>query len=269
MTLSTHIKLRFILTSITALTFCSLAQAENILTMNAGKLSISINSKGQISALTDSANNHNYIMQRCLTGLISIQEWNGKVNPQKEPMLSPVSAKLLKNDNNSALIELNYNNGAVLQATIEAKKEYFRMELVQAKPLDNINKITWGPYFTTMREPIGKHIGITRSKNFSIGLISLEMNTDGEGWANTSGAIYERGGSRLIQVSYDRTKPRALRRSFPHAVSTPEDVTIIGSAVALFGTKRGYDNELNIIEKIELAENLPHPIYRGVWAKRS
>ncbi|MBN2814385.1 MAG: hypothetical protein JXQ80_09925 [Bacteroidales bacterium] len=47
----------------------------------------------------------------------------------------------------------------------------------------------------------------------------------------------------------------------------PIDVDFIGSAIALFGCPE--EKTLDIIEKIELGEGLPHPEIDGVWIKRS
>ena len=47
----------------------------------------------------------------------------------------------------------------------------------------------------------------------------------------------------------------------------PIDVDLAGSAVAMFGCPEPMT--LDIIEKIELGEGLPHPMLDGVWIKRS
>jgi hypothetical protein len=47
------------------------------------------------------------------------------------------------------------------------------------------------------------------------------------------------------------------------------DLTVVGSALALFGCPIGKKNELNIVEKIELGEGLPHPTFGGQWNKYS
>jgi hypothetical protein len=250
--------------------FSFAAETENILTMSAGELRLSIDDKGRISALTDIKNGHNYISERGASYLLRIQNWNGKLNPKSEPVINPQSAAVVKKTGQAAVIELKYKNGEKLLIGIAHKKQYFKMKLLKAEPLDNITKVEWGPYFLAMREPRGSYIGIARSPDFSIGLLTLEINTDGEGWDHNQVATYDLGGTRLVQMSYDRSKPRALRRGCPEIISTPEKgLTVLGSAVALFGIKRGYDNELNLIEKIELAENLPHPMFKGKWAKRS
>jgi hypothetical protein len=47
----------------------------------------------------------------------------------------------------------------------------------------------------------------------------------------------------------------------------PINVDFVGTSIALFGCPS--DITLDIIEKIELAEGLPHPLLNGVWLKRS
>jgi len=252
-----------------AVSCSSLAGAE-ILSMEVGRLKLSIDDKGKITSLTDIKTGKNYISNRGESWLMRIQEWDGKVNPKKNPLLNPVSATIIKKQKKSAIIELKYSKGETVKIGILKKDGYIKMRLLDATPLNNISKVMWGQYFTAMLEPIGMYVGINRSKDFSIGLLSLDMNTDGGGWDHTFPASYDRGGSILLQESYDRSKPRALRRQCEYIISKPiKGKTVKGSTVVFFGVQRGRDSELNIIEKIELAEKLPHPIFKGKWTKRS
>jgi len=255
---------------IVLIAFSSSLHAANILSMTSGQLKLSIDDKGKIDELIDISTGKNYISKRGDSWLMRIQKWNGKVNPKKEPMLNPVSAKTIKKNENEAIIELTYKNGEKVKISILKKRNYFTMKLIDATPLKDITKVMWGHYFTAMCEPIGMYIGINRSKDFSIGLLSLEMNTDGTGWDHTFAAGFDRGGSTLAQEAYDRSQPRALRRQCEYIISTPiKGLTVKGSKVALFGVKRGRKPELDIIEKIEIAEKLPHPMFKGKWTKRS
>jgi hypothetical protein len=243
--------------------------ADEIATLTAGKLRLGIGSDGKLLQMTNTVDGKNYLLKRVPSYLLSIQEWNGKIDPRKNPLIHPDSASVIKKTSKGTLIKLTYKNKYNLQVLILKKKNYLSMKLVKCEGIDNISEVKWGPYYLTMREKLGKWIGIARSPDFSIGMISTELNTDGEGYDMNFGAIYDMGGTKLVQESYDRSKTRALW-SCPAIVSTPvKDVNVLGSSVALFGVTAGRDNELNIIEKIELGEKLPHPMYKGKWAKRS
>ena len=244
--------------------------AENIVEMTTNTLKFGIDGNGKITYLVDQSSKTNYVMKNTNSYLLRIQNWSGKVNPKNNPMLDPISASLIKKNSNSATIELKYKNGEKLQVLLVNKGKYIKMKVLEATPLNDISKISWGPYFLDMLEPVGMYIGIARSKDFSIGMISLDMNTDGAGWDHTFGAMYDRGGTKLIQISYDRSKPRALRQQCKYIISTPiKNLTVEGSSVALFGIKQGRVSELKLLENIEIAEKLPHPMFKGKWTKRS
>ena len=252
------------------LIFALSLNAKEIIKMSAERLLFAVDDKGKVTVVSDNASGTNYIMQSSSSYLMRIQKWDGKVNPKNNPMLDPVSAKLIKKDSSAALVELMYKNGEKLQIALENKKKYIKMKLVKIEQLNDISKVTWGPFFLKMHEPVGSYIGIARSLDFSVGMLSLDMNTDGEGWDHTFGAMYDRGGTKLVQESYDRTKPRALRHQCKYVISTPiKGVTVKGSSVAVFGVKRGRDFELKLLESIETAEKLPHPMFKGKWTKRS
>jgi len=68
--------------------------------------------------------------------------------------------------------------------------------------------------------------------------------------------------SRDYRTGRDITNPHNGRTQYVQ----PVDVDYIGSSVALFGCLEA--QTLDVIEKIELAEGLPHPIIDGVWLKR-
>ena len=86
-----------------------------------------------------------------------------------------------------------------------------------------------------------------------------------------SAAIKKPFGSELRLFSRDRRKPRIIgnwQGNKDHIQYVePIDVDLIGSAIALFGCPELLT--LDVIEKIELGEGLPHPMMDGVWIKRS
>ncbi|MBK9390999.1 MAG: hypothetical protein IPN68_12675 [Bacteroidetes bacterium] len=86
-----------------------------------------------------------------------------------------------------------------------------------------------------------------------------------------SAAVKKPFGSELRLFSRDRRKPRVIKNwlgNKDHVQYVESiDVDFAGSAVALFGCPEPMT--LDIIEKIETGEGLPHPMLDGVWLKRS
>jgi hypothetical protein len=86
-----------------------------------------------------------------------------------------------------------------------------------------------------------------------------------------SAAVKKTYGSELRLFSRDRRIPRIIKNWLGNKDYTqfaePIDVDLTGSAVAMFGCPE--PKTLDIIEKIELGEGLPHPMLDGVWIKRS
>ncbi|MDR1141647.1 MAG: hypothetical protein LBL62_08140 [Planctomycetaceae bacterium] len=261
--------------------FVSLVSALMISTMNAeeqvifdgtaGDLRLAISQTGKITSLTGISTGENYIDRKKACYLLECGIYDG----DGAKMLLPLSAKATKKDtdnNNSTAIELSYDKGITLTVLITPKQGWFRMELVKAEPVAEVSQVTWGPYRTTMRGQIAEWLGMNRSDNFAIGLLSLEPNTDA---AQRMTASYTDEGS-LIQLSaYDHTRGRFIEvqsnklhtfNKLRKAVPIPE-LTTVGSAVALYGCSSGRKIELGVIEKIVLAEGLPHPTYEGVWNK--
>ena len=84
-------------------------------------------------------------------------------------------------------------------------------------------------------------------------------------------AVKKDFGSELRLFSRDHRKPRIIpirsgSADYKQYVE-PIDVDFAGSAIALFGCPA--EKALDIIEKIELGEGLPHPELDGFWIKRS
>jgi hypothetical protein len=125
-----------------------------------------------------------------------------------------------------------------------------------------------------MEGPIAEYLGLNRSDDFTIGLLGLNPNTEGAIWG--SGHAFaaefipiEIGGSQVYVSCKDRSRPVGIDRQDrkPMPVQPVPGLTVVGSAVALFGC--GPAKELDWIEAIELGEGLPHPLMDGKWAKRS
>lgn len=73
-------------------------------------------------------------------------------------------------------------------------------------------------------------------------------------------------GSEILFYALDRRIPRTIGSGESLQYIEPIEVDFAGSAIALFGCPE--NKVLDIIEKIELEENLPHPEIDGTWIKR-
>jgi hypothetical protein len=86
-----------------------------------------------------------------------------------------------------------------------------------------------------------------------------------------SAAVRKPYGSDLQLFSRDRRIPRVIKHWLGNKDYTqfaePVDVDFTGSSIAIFGCPEPMT--LDIIEKVELGEGLPHPMLDGVWIKRS
>ena len=86
-----------------------------------------------------------------------------------------------------------------------------------------------------------------------------------------SAAVRKPYGSDLQLFSRDRRAGRVITNWLGNKDNTqyaePIDADLAGSAIAMFGCPEPMT--LDIIEKIELGEGLPHPMLDGVWIKRS
>ena len=80
-------------------------------------------------------------------------------------------------------------------------------------------------------------------------------------------AVKKPYGSELRFYARNRNLPRKGQLGSAMQDIQPVNSDFIGSAIALFGCPE--PKTLDLIEKIELAENLPHPMLNGVWVKRS
>lgn len=247
-------------------TVCCVARGSETVSLEAGVLRLQVEERGLVTALVDIRTGMNYIAPAehpCwLVECHTYGEGTHTVLKQ------PASLEVVSKTDAAARIALKCDDDTTLAVLITANTDYFTLELVDAKPVADISHITWGPLRTTMRGPIAEWLGLNRSDDFTIGLMSLEPNTDGVNGPMSFAASYQPAhGASMELWSFDHTREREYAK---HRFSSPiPSVTVIGSRAALFGTKRGRDAELDIIEKIELGEGLPHPMYRAKWAKRS
>ena len=256
------------LLSLSSLTFSQ----KKILDQRAGNLRLVLAKSGRITTLENVTDGTNYVVPGEASYLLECQKYGAD---STKAMLQPESMKIINQTKTGTKIELSYKEGVRLTVLITPKKDYFRMELTNAVPVAEISQIVWGPYKTTMRGLIGEWLGLNRSNSFTLGLLTLEPNTDGisKSYMPIS-AAYTNSGSLIQLTSFDHTLGRFVRfvengnEQLRKSVPIP-GLTVIGSKVALFGCPAGKSNELGVVEKIELGEGLPHPTFGGQWNKYS
>ncbi len=237
----------------------------------ADDLRLAIDDNGRITILEDVSRQTKHLSPVKESYLLSCQLYDS-VNVWNPDLMPPISAKVIEKTETETKLELKYDHGVRILVRITPKSGYFKMEVTEATPIEQISHISWGPYYTTMRGPMADWLGLNRCDEFTLGLLSLEPNTDGGQPYLIRTASYFNEGSSLQLLSCDHTRGRFIpvdttvhfRRSEPIP-----GLTVVGSAAALFGADAGEENELEAIEKIVLAENLPHPMFNGEWVKRS
>jgi hypothetical protein len=249
----------FLILSISIICF-SFSDNKQYFDQKAGQLRLAIDKTGKITALEDVTRGINYLASEKVSYLMGCKKYTDNGSSDA---LYPEKMKIIGQSKAGTKVELSFGEGVKLRVLITPKAEYFRMELIGAEPVSEIDQIMWGPFNSTMQGVIGDIVGIARSGNFSLGLMSLEPNTDG-------GASYSSKGSLLRMSAFDQTRGRFRGGKAHLRMSVPiPGLTVTGSAVALYGCAAGMANELAIIGKIELEEGLPHPTLNGEWIKTS
>ena len=174
--------------------------------------------------------------------------------------------------------------GALARVRVDEKGSHVRLELKAVEPLapgapvPQVDVAAWGPYPTRLRKTVGEVVGVVREDGYAIGLQSLNIKTLGGHPENDEGnadrPYAARGtewGSVLGAYSMDRSRPRRIAVWNKRAPNMPVPAlpgeTVVGSAIALFACAE--PDALATIGRIEVAENLPHPLIDGLWAKVS
>jgi len=175
-------------------------------------------------------------------------------------------------------IRLRYGQATIVVA-VEIKATHVNFELVQVTPAGMIERVQWGPIATAIRQTVGEVIGVVRNDRFAVGLQVLNVKTLGGFSLNEEGRDTSRGqtakpmpwGSTLQAYSIDRSLPRRVSvwgTHFPKMPVPPiPGETCVGSKIALFGCAA--DRALDRIGRIELAEDLPHPVFDGQWSRKN
>ncbi|MCK0156309.1 hypothetical protein MWU65_03905 [Cellulophaga sp. F20128] len=263
--------------------------SDNGMVFTAGDLMIGMNGKGAIVELEDQKSKTNYLFKDTVPNTILAIKVNGKLEyPQT----------IKANEDGKTLVLEYPKNMVEAQLQVVEKENYLTFELIAITKEAEIELVLWGPFKTTIHQTVGETIGVVRNSEFSIGIQALNLRTlggypledgdDGTPSYNIFGTtslvdvsdslqILYRGhtalpkdyGSSIQAYTRNRSKERIVKTMNHQSYVAPiyKDLGIIGSKIALFGCAP--EEVLNTIEKIELAEGLPHPTLNGEWAKRS
>lgn len=267
----------------------SSCQPDNRTSFESNSLVLNLDEKGNIKQLVDKNSGIDYLALQQDAPFLSIRI-NNKIH-------GPASMIFEKEANH---LVFYYDSVKVTaRVKIEIKESHLTFELAEIDSVDNIELVIWGPYPTTINKSIGETVGVVRGEDFAIGIQSLNPKTlggypwnendcmpqldifEGDDYSDLSeeGKRYvlyrveaakpEDFGSTLQAYCRNRTKDRIIENWQHPKYLAPAyyDGGIIGSKIALFGCP--VDQTLDFIGKIEIAENLPHPIIDGEWGKQS
>ena len=191
-----------------------------------------------------------------------------------EDILLPKSSKWKGNE-----VDVSFDKGINVRLSVKPKKDYITFTVVNVKNEGSVDAVFYGPFPTTINQTIGEIVGVVRNGEYAIGIQSLNAKTtggkltypDGSDPARGSTATEEKYGSSLQAYCINRNKVRNYNiwtDKIPDAyIAANPDGKLQGSAIALFGTPE--EKVLDVIEKIELGEGLPHATLNGVWVKKS
>ncbi|WP_065219175.1 MULTISPECIES: hypothetical protein [Butyricimonas] len=258
-----------------------------VVTLDTDAFRFQVDKDGYVSSMYDHVNHREYIAKDQVSPLLAIRA-EGEYE-------TPSSAAW---DEENALLSLTYpKHKTSVKIHIEAVDMYVKLEVREVRSEKDIDLVIWGPYATSISQTIGECVGVVRDSAYAIGLQALNPKTIGgyptteddvdpsyDIFATTSLAdvadsvkVLYRGqaakrtdfGSVVQAYCRNRDKERLIPMwGHSHfSVSAYNDGGVEGSKIVLFGCPEG--KVLDYIEKIELAENLPHPELNGVWMKRA
>jgi hypothetical protein len=242
------------------------------LTIDCGSMQIDIDKTGKLTRIFDVKNKKDYINKRLQTYLMLLKSYSDK------KLQPPKSMKFIKKSGKSLLVRLTYGNNINADILIRQENGWFHLELKKSNNVKEIDAVRWGPFYTNIVGSVGEFFGLLRGDHSTLGLMSLEPNTDGEcidgnGHINTRSPAstcakwlgYSQKGTFLLLDSTDHTRSRKIE-DFRYSTPLP-GVTVIGSKVALHLSKNG--KVLDKIENIIKKEGLPYLTLGGVWIKKA
>jgi hypothetical protein len=260
------------------LTFAALAtlmasppRAQAQATLGGAALHLALDARGHLSSLRHATGSRNLLAADTTAALLTVVTGNQHVAP------TALSARRTADGTELTLRYTPIGTRIVMRARERAT--HLSLQIISATPSDRIDAVIWGPYPTTIGRTVGEVIGVVRDDSMALGLQVLNAKTLGGARPNSEGSTWARGlaatarpwGSTLQAYSINRAKPRTVdtwggvHRDMPVPPIAGESV--VGSAIALFTAAE--PDVLDVLERIELAEGLPHPTIDGFWFKKS
>ncbi|MBK5279182.1 MAG: hypothetical protein JJE09_10000 [Bacteroidia bacterium] len=259
-------KIRFLVT----IAFFSLLASVNAQhNFSSGGLMVNLNNDGYFTELRNVASGKNYLYADTLSPLMTLVSGNTKFYP----------TSVTYSKSQKKLLLVFKKAGVFVDIKVTEKATHLILEIVKAEPEIKIDAIIWGRVLTTISKTVGEVIGVVRDGEIALGMQVLNIKTLGGDLPNNEGSTWARGiaaktfsgGSSLQAYSINRNRNRFVDawggqfNNMPVPVMKGE--TVVGSKIALFSCAES--QTLNILERIELDENLPHPTIKGVWFKKS
>ncbi len=240
-------------------------------TLSAGGLQVVVNREGSLTALRNIKLGINYLHPAQPAPLLTLVSGGRRY---------PATALSLAQARDGKRLTLQFAPTAVsIVIRVRERPTHLALDIVSAMPAAEVDAIIWGPYPTTITKTIGEVIGVVRDGTSSLGLQVLNLktlggdlpNNEGSTWARGIAAVAIPGGSALQAYAINRARDRRVdawggnQKNMPVAAIPGE--TVVGSGIALFTSPEA--ETLDRLERIELAEGLPHPQIDGVWVKKS
>lgn len=261
-------------------------QSSPAITFTTPSFELSLDKRGQVTALIDRTSGENYLSPDTLAPFLSIRR-GGKV-------VFPTEAIFSKEE---SILRLTFPEEVAAEVSVSERESHLAFELSAITPGKDIELIVWGPYPTAIGDTIGETLGVVRDQNFALGIQALNPKTlGGYPWNDNDCMpqidIFESGdyadlsekGKRHVLYRVEAAKPEEFGSTLQaycrnrdrervtanwnhekYLIPTFDDGGVTGSRIALFGCPT--PDILPTIQQIELTEELPHPTIDGQWSK--
>lgn len=231
----------------------------------AGRLEVELAASGRWRALRDGVGGEDCLHPTQPAALLGVRFYG-----ETERRL-PERVRFEAAGSNACDLVFRFANGAELTVRATEAEGYLKFQVTGGRRVADMQCLYWGPIATRLEGPIGEYLGLLRSETLTLGLISLDPNTDGVGEDHFLSAHWlprAIGGSFLELQAEDQSRDQARRvYGTPVTAQAVPGLTVLKSAVALFGCRETEVWER--MERIEQREGLPHPTVDGEWTKRS
>ena len=240
-------------------------------TLAAGSLQLAVSRAGSLTALRNTATNTDYLAPSQPAPLLTLVSGGKRFVPSA---LSVAQAK------DGKLLTLQYaTTGVRIVVRARETPTHLALDIVSALPAAKVDAVVWGPYPTIITRTVGEVIGVVRDGSVAVGLQVLNAKTLGGDLPNNEGSTWARGiaatsypwGSTIQAYAINRARERRVdawggtRKNMP--VPPIPGETVVGSSIALFTAAES--ETLDRLERIGVAEGLPHPTIDGVWFPKS